>query len=59
MLTLPVLSGAKGHVSKFILIEHFRVFLRTLYITGVPLTEMNLIKLGTHYQLNNLLTNQQ
>ena len=27
MLTLPVLSGAKGHVSTFILIEHFRVFL--------------------------------
>ena len=29
MLTLPVLSGAKGHVSTFILIEHFRVLLRT------------------------------
>ena len=29
MLTLPLLSGAKGHVSTFIFIEHFRVFLRT------------------------------
>ena len=37
MLTLPVLSGAKGHVSTFILIEHSRVFLRThLYQTRPP-----------------------
>ena len=28
-LTLPVLSGGEGHVSTLILIEHFRVFLRT------------------------------
>ena len=49
MLTLPVLSGTKGHVSTFILIEHSGVFLRTHLYQRRPLTEMNLIKLGTHY----------
>ena len=58
MLTLPVLSGAKGHVSTFILIEYFRVFYEPIYIRGISLTEMNLIKLW-HTLLNNLLTDQQ
>ena len=59
MLTLPVLSGAKRHVPTFILVEHFRVFLRTHLYQRRPPDRNEFNQTWYTLLLNNLLTNQQ